>query len=381
MLRRALIEPARGSGASVYSVRIYQTLPSLTNLYRTASGALLEWVHEVSLMFQQWLRYSVLAVIAASLSGVRAFGSSPTEDRLLRLVPANAAIVAGIQDPHHGDQSGRLLIVTHNNNVDLNDWIALVGVDGTQKVDRLIEVAMPSPRGDLAEHLLLASGSFDGKRILADAEKNGGNRTEYKGVRIVNLKPFPREQQEIRDTRWLTVLDDNTVLFGTPITVMGALDRYLSSSGVDGSLAKQLEALKPDVNCWSVLTMPGAVLARHLRAGVLDETGAVLLGRVSSVAVGMHYGSKERVDFSIATNSPEAATALAAAMDRGSSLLPIADTLRTRFAGVSVEQNEVRGSVRVAGKEFDGWLTAVYARLSTDRGLGGENVARAGAVR
>src|ERR1700744_3768237 len=134
-------------------------------------------------MFQQWLRYSVLAVIAASLSGGRAFGSSPAEDPLLRLVPAQAEIVAGIADPHHGDQSGRLLIVTHNNNVDLDDWIALVGVDGTQKVDRLVEVAMPSPRGDLAEHLLLARGSFEGKRILAETEKNGGNRTEYKGIR------------------------------------------------------------------------------------------------------------------------------------------------------------------------------------------------------
>jgi len=58
-------------------------------------------------------------------------------------------------------------------------------------VDKLVEVAMSSPRGDLSEHLLLARGSFDGRRILEDAERNGGVRTEYKGVRIVNLKPFP----------------------------------------------------------------------------------------------------------------------------------------------------------------------------------------------
>jgi hypothetical protein len=95
----------------------------------------------------------------------------------------------------------------------------------------------------------------------------------------------------------------------------------------------------------------------------------------------MHYGSKERVDFSIGTSSPEAATALAAAMDGGSPLIPIADTLQARFTGVSVEQNEVRGSVRVAGKEFDGWLVAVYARLSVDRGFHGETMARAGGSR
>src|SRR5882757_10101154 len=151
-------------------------------------------------MFQQWLRYLVIAIIGMSLSWVRAFGSSPAEDRLLRLVPANAEIVAGIEDPHHRDQSGRLLIVTHNNNVDLNDWIALVGLHDHQEVDRLVEVAMSSPRGELSEHLLLARGSFEGRRILEAAERNGGVRTEYKGVRIVNLKPFPREQREMGDT-------------------------------------------------------------------------------------------------------------------------------------------------------------------------------------
>jgi hypothetical protein len=106
-----------------------------------------------------------------------------------------------------------------------------------------------------------------------------------------------------------------------------------------------------------------------------------LLRGVSNVTVGVHYGSKERVDFSIGTNSPEAATALATAMNGRSHLMPIADTLRARFAGVSVEQNEVRGSVRVKDKEFGSWLAAVYARLSVDRALGGENVARVGAMR
>jgi hypothetical protein len=331
-------------------------------------------------MFPQWLRYLVIAVSAMSLTCVRALGSSPAEDRLLRLVPANAAIVSGIEDPHHGDQSGRLIFVTDNNNADLNDWIALVGVADKQEVDRLITVAMPSPRGDLADHLLLARGSFEGGRILNQAERNGGGRREYRGMRIVELKPFQREEKGMIDTRWLTVLDDNTAIFGTPVMVMRALDRYLSSSATDSALAKRMMTLRPDVSCWSILALPGAVLARHLPAGVVVSSETLLRG-VSNVTVGVHYGSKERVDFSIGTNSPEAATALAAAMDGQSHLLPIADTLRARLAAVSVEQNEVRGSVRVKDEEFGSWLAAVYARLSTDRGLGGENVARAGAVR
>jgi hypothetical protein len=337
-------------------------------------------------MFPQWLRYLCIAMMAMALSWVRAYGSSPADDGLLRLVPANAAIVAGIEDPHHGDQSGRLLIVTHNNNVDLGDWITLAGVDDRQQVDKLIQVAAASPRGDLSEHLLLARGSFNGKRILDDAEKSGGVATEYRGVRIVALKPFAREQREMPDTRWLAIVDDNTTIFGTPAIVKSALDRYVSSPAANGPLMKRLQQLKPDVNCWSVLTMPAAVLARHLRPGVLDETGADLLRDVSEIAVGVHYGSGihgsgERVDFAFGTKNVASASALATAMGKRPQLLQVAGTLGTRVEGISVRQNEVRGSVRVKDKEFDSWLAAVYTRFSVAGVAREENVARAVAVR
>jgi hypothetical protein len=313
-------------------------------------------------------------MMIVTMSCVHAFGSGPAEDSLLRLVPANAEIVAGgvmpkDPGPHHGDQSGRLLIVTHNNKVDLQDWITLAGVDDQQDVDRLIEVAMSLQHGgELNEHLLLLRGSFNGPRILQAAGRNGGAATEYRGMRIVALKPFAREQREMPDTRWLAIVGDRTAVFGTPTIVKSALDRYVSSAAADSQLAKRLAELKPNVNCWSVLTMRGAVLARHLRAGVLDDTGAPLLRGVSDVAIGVHYGSGihgsgERVDFALGTEDAASAAALATAMGKQPQLLPIADALGTHFEGVSVEQNEVRGSVRVKDK---------------DSRPDGENVARAG---
>src|ERR1700754_1942657 len=113
-------------------------------------------------MSPYWLRNGSVALAALALSSMHAFGSRPAENPLLRFVPANAEIVAGIEDPHHGDQSGRLLIVTHSDNADLQDWIALAGVADGQHVDRLIEVGASSPRGELIEHLLLARGAFNG---------------------------------------------------------------------------------------------------------------------------------------------------------------------------------------------------------------------------
>jgi hypothetical protein len=332
-------------------------------------------------MFQQWLRNICIAMIATTVSSACAFGGSPAQQRLLRLVPANAEIVAGIEDPHHGDQSGRLLLVTHNDNVDLRDWLTLAGVDDRQEVDKLVQVAMSSSRGELSEHLLLVQGSFNGRRIFASAEKNGGIATSYEGVTVMIVKPFAREQQEMQDTRWLAIVDDSTAIFGTPDPVKRALERYASRSAADSQLVKKLMELKPDVNCWSILTMPGAMLASHLRTGVLDETGITLLRGVNSVAVGVHYGSKARVDFAFSAEDAPAAAVLATSMSAQPHLLPIADTLRTQFEGVSVHQNDVRGSLRVAEKEFGPWLDAVYARLSVDAGAPGDEVARAGVVR
>jgi hypothetical protein len=48
------------------------------------------------------------------------------------------------------------------------------------------------------------------------------------------LKPFAREQKEMPDMRWLTILNDNTAIFGTPITVgiftLNPLDNYTQLS-------------------------------------------------------------------------------------------------------------------------------------------------------
>jgi hypothetical protein len=143
--------------------------------------------------------------------------------------------------------------------------------------------------------------------------------------------------------------------------------------------------LKPDVNCWSVLTMPGADLTQHLRAGAVDDAEAAVLRRVNSVVVGVHYGagvhrSGESLDFDLGTEDGTSAAALATAIGKRSLLLPISETPGTHLDGVSIEGNEVRGSVRVKDRELDGWLAAMYARLSGS-GPREENVAQVGGAR
>lgn len=303
------------------------------------------------------------------LSGAQLLASSPAKNPLLRLVPASAQIVSGIEDPHHGDQSGRLLIVTQNNNVDLHDWIALVGVGDGQHVDKLIEAAASSQRGELGDHLLLAGGSFAGRHILDMASDGGGKSIRYDGVRVVELKPFAHELKEMQDTRWLAIPDDDTAIFGSPALVKIALDRYVAGAHADDGLMQRVNEFAPDVNCWSLLTMPGAMMVTHMLPGMLDAANETLMRRATGLAVSVHYGSNgfhrsgERVDFVLAAENAASTGALAASIQGPGHLLPAAETLHSQLEGMSVQGNEVRGSVRVAGKEFDPWLAGITARV------------------
>src|ERR1700733_1661916 len=104
--------------------------------------------------------YAAAFMIVIAIPGF----TSPARSKLASLVPADAEIVAGIEDPHNPESNGRLLLVTHNNNLDFIDWVALTGVDAQREADEVIEVAASSSQGELKEHLLLVKGSFDGER-------------------------------------------------------------------------------------------------------------------------------------------------------------------------------------------------------------------------
>jgi hypothetical protein len=56
---------------------------------------------------------------------------------LVRLVPGGAPIVSGISDPGKSSTTGRLLVATENNNRDLNDCLALLGIDGEKAINEV----------------------------------------------------------------------------------------------------------------------------------------------------------------------------------------------------------------------------------------------------
>jgi hypothetical protein len=50
-------------------------------------------------------------------------GLRRSSSQLVALVPDGAQIVAWIEYPHNPTSSRRLLLVTHNCNLDFNDWL------------------------------------------------------------------------------------------------------------------------------------------------------------------------------------------------------------------------------------------------------------------
>jgi len=76
--------------------------------------------------------------------------AAPVDSELLRLVPAGVQIVSGISDPGTPSSTGRLLVVTENNNRDYDDCLALLGVDGEKSIKEIIEAAASSNTGDLS---------------------------------------------------------------------------------------------------------------------------------------------------------------------------------------------------------------------------------------
>ena len=312
------------------------------------------------------MRLWLSALLAASCAHACA---APVDNSLLPLVPAGAEIVAGIQDPHNPDSHGRLLLVTHNNNLDLNDWLALAGVDGSKQVDKLIEVAASSAQSELNEHLLLISGRFNRDNIFRAARQNGATTIEFNRVPILLVAPFAREHEEISGLRWMAILDNKTSIFGTPELVRISLDRYATHEGPDRLLLKRLAQLRPDVNSWNVLVMSAPMLVRHVAPGQLHAPWTHILDGAHELTIGIHYGSRSRIDFAADTDGDQQAESFAAALTQPRLLSTnLSSPQQLRIQNVSVEQNRVQGSIMVPGTEFDAWLAAVWQSRASASG-------------
>jgi hypothetical protein len=282
--------------------------------------------------------------------------------KLLSLVPPGAEIVAGFQNPHDPTvPTGRVLLTTHNNRLDLDDWVSLTGVDTTKVFDEVIEVAMSSDDVELKEHLLLVAGHFDRARIFKAAEENGAAHVSCEGETGLLIKPFAREEGDMMDTRWLIILNDQTGIFGTPAMVQLALQRYAGHYLPDPALAERLARLRSDITSWNVL-LPHS---KTKEMGFVQPHGAwsQLLDGADLVIVGTHFGSRIRMDILVDDGKgrgtayfAEKAEYFAAVFSgEASNRGDLSRREQPELRDLRVEEDRMQGSIVLSQKQFYAW--------------------------
>ena len=292
--------------------------------------------------------------------------ASPLNSKLLSLVPAGAEVVAGFENHPTADTHGRLLLTTHNNRLDLDDWQALTGVDNRRIFDEIIEVATSQASGQLTEHVLLVAGRFDRECIFRSAELNGAESAEFEGQRILLIKPFARERGDMLDTRWLAILDNRIGVLGTSWLVQKVLRRYANHSVPDSVLEERLSLLRPDVTSWNVLVAPPTT-AKSINFAQPHSAWAQLQQDADVLTVGARFGTKVRVDFSIHAQAERGAEFFSRkaafftdALSYEPNPGPASVGTMKRLQNYSLESNRVQGSVELSSRQFQAWCEQLY---------------------
>ena len=283
--------------------------------------------------------------------------ASPSNSRLLWLVPPGAQIVAGFENYKDERHHGQLLLTTRNNRLDLADWQAIAGVDHRRSFQEVIEVASSPQGGQLPEHLLLVAGRFDREKIFQSLRRMGAKETLHQGQSAMLIEPFPRERGLMIGTRWLIILDDSVALFGTPPAVIAAMNRYVQHADVDVVLRERLSQLPLDVSSWNVLSSTPLAPTQYIAPQASNPWSRVLAG-ANVLIVGVRFGGKIRIHFALHGNESQGpeffsrkTTSFAevfAPEHTGSARPP-------RVAGVELGPDRVQGFVQLSRKQFDAW--------------------------
>ncbi len=130
-------------------------------------------------------------------------------DSSLWCLQARRSSRVSVRRRQHG-QPDNLFCITHNNTVDLKDFFALTGADGTRIIHQIVFVAIAVNQGPLSEHSLLVSGHFDQPRLFRSATDGGAAVTDYRSVPVLVIQPLTRERGTLHDVRWLAILDSRS---------------------------------------------------------------------------------------------------------------------------------------------------------------------------
>lgn len=296
------------------------------------------------------LAFSVF-LFAAVLS--RAVRPSP---ELVALVPPSARIVAGLNVLPRSGQPTTFLMTTHYSSIDLNDFVAVLGVDASRAFDQIIIVASDGD-GPYSAHSLMAIGRFNQTLIYRSVYLAGAKALLYRGIAILEIQPFARERDSFYDVRWLAMMDSKLAVFGTPALVRTQLDRYLDHVPADPSLERKLSHLRNDDVTWCVATVPEVDNEIRPIFRMLDSTFADLLRIGDAVQFGIRYGRQVEFEYEVNLASRSDANAI-----QRSFAEPVANQVERHMLSISTfnrVDGGVRGLLRVPKAQYEAWIAEI----------------------
>jgi hypothetical protein len=123
--------------------------------------------------------------------------------------------------------------------IDLRDFRSLAGVDALKAIRQIFLVGGTERPGRRFEHSVIALGRFNRRQIYQVAIQNGVRVGAYRGIDLVEVNPFSRDQPAFNDPRWLAVIAPHLAVFGTIANVREEIDRYADHVPVDSPLLER----------------------------------------------------------------------------------------------------------------------------------------------
>jgi hypothetical protein len=278
-----------------------------------------------------------------------------TDQQLLQLVPPGAKVIAAINAPAHAGQPGAFLLLTHRNSLDLEDFLALTGVDDSRRIQQVIYVSGGFAPTDQAEHSLLVRGQFDERRIFKAALENGASRREWRGLPVLLVPPFAREKGMVPESRWLVVLEATTAILGTETSVRVELNRAVTGSAPDASLIEMRSHLRADDDAWCIVKALPAKDEIRRSLYVFDPSLPGLLHDGDGFEFGIRYGARVEFEYEVtrADNSTDSIsdTVVQPLLEKGK-------------ASMIVPRQADGGHIhrlKVSKARYEAWLTEVAA--------------------
>ena len=300
------------------------------------------------------MRTAMSLVVFLLLFHANTARGSSTDLRLLQLVPPDSAVVAGMANSSAQGRENSVLLMTHDNKRDLDDFFAVAGGDATRKFHALVFVKDGADHSKPGGHSLLIGGHFD-REVIFRFQSIGAVRKDYRGVGVLVVPAFAREQDSFNEVRWLAILDAEIAIFGSVESVERELDRWIDRQPTDTLLLEKFNALNRHEDTWCLLAaVPPGGLA-EIALGKLDAKLGDLATEGRPLGYGIRFGRK--IEIIVSADPPANRTRSAADDPRG-----VKGMAALNFLASSTRSEAASSVVKVSRRRYEEWVAGFGAR-------------------